>query len=196
MKMMSSMNLRLSGNLEEDTTEFFTTLEYSDIAEHSKQVARTAVELAIRFGVDAEQARMAGFLHDVGRMIPDDQKVEVCRQANISVLPEEIEYVGILHQKLAPVIAREMFGCNDEDVMRAIECHTTLKAEATDLEKVCYLADKLSWPASESSFHDAVEHALNTSLNAAVLCYVGWCLASKPKVVHPWLREAFESLKG
>lgn len=194
--MMSILNLRLTGNLEDDIAEAFTTLGYSDIAEHSKQVAIIAVELAVRFGVDAEQARMAGLLHDVGRMIPDEQKVEVCSQASISVLPEEREYVGILHQKLAPVIAREVFDCHDEAVLKSIECHTTLKAEATDLDKVLFLADKLSWPTTESSFHDSVEHALSTSLNAAALCYVEWCLASKPRVVHPWLKEAYESLKG
>ena len=195
MKMVSSLNLRLTGNLEEDITEFFTTLGYSDLAEHSRHVAKIAAELATRFGVDAEQARMAGLLHDVGRMVPDDQKIEVCRQANICVLPEEIEYLDILHQKLAPVVALAMFGCNDEAVLRSIECHTTLRAQATDLDKVLFIADKLSWPAKESPFLDAVESALDTSLNAAVLSYVEWCLASKPRVVHTWLREAYASLK-
>lgn len=196
MSMMFDINLALTGSLEEDIIEFLITRGYPDIAQHSKHVAKIAVSLAARFRVDVEQARLAGLLHDVGRVITDDQKVEACHQASISVLPEELEYVGILHQKLAPVLAREVFGCNDETVLTSIGCHTTLRAKATDLDKVLFLADKLSWEDTEFAFQSAIVNALDTSLDAAAVAYIEWVLASKPRVVHPWLREGYESLRG
>lgn len=194
--MISDINLALTGNLQEDIVEFLTTRGYPDIAQHSRHVAKIAASLASRFGVDVEQARLAGLLHDVGRVVSDDNKVEACHQASIGVLPEELEYVGLLHQKLSPVIALQVFGCNNEAVLTSIGCHTTLRAEATDLDKVLFLADKLSWEDTESTFQSAIEDALDTSLNAAAVVYIEWVLASKPPVVHPWLREAYESLRG
>ena len=39
---------------------------------HSLGVARTAARLAERFGQDAEQAQLAGLLHDCAREFPND----------------------------------------------------------------------------------------------------------------------------
>ncbi|OLF95341.1 Hydrolase (HAD superfamily) [Bacillus licheniformis] len=33
----------------------------------------------------------------------------------------------IIHQKLSKVMARDLFQVADEDILNAIECHTTLK---------------------------------------------------------------------
>ena len=77
-------------------------------------------------------------------------------------------------------------------------CHTTLKARASLLDKVVFLADKLSWDqAGESPFKEAVNAALSKSLDAACLAYIRWLLGPEGgvRVVHPWLKAALYDLK-
>ncbi|EJW16375.1 hydrolase (HAD superfamily) [Paenibacillus alvei DSM 29] len=51
----------------------------------------------------------------------------------------------IIHQKLSKVMARDIFGITDNEVLDAVGCHTTLRANATQLDLVLFVADKIAW---------------------------------------------------
>ena len=119
------------------------------------------------------------------------------KEDGFDVLPEEDEYPRIMHQQHSVIMARVAFGVTDLAVLSAIGCHTTLKAGASQLDKVVFLADKLSWDqAGEAPFKETVNEALSKSLDAACLAYISWLLGpeGEVRVVHPWLKAAFEEL--
>ena len=48
---------------------------------------------------------------------------------------------GLVHQYLGAALARAEYGIEDEEILSAIRCHTTGKADMGPLDKVLYLAD-------------------------------------------------------
>lgn len=91
---------------------------------HSVNVMDTAVDLAKHYGVDIEKARIAGVLHDCGKL----------KNKNIGNLE---------HSKLGCEIATTEYGVNDEEILDAIKYHTTGRENMTMLEKIVYIADKI-----------------------------------------------------
>ena len=175
----------------------FATYGKAETATHSMRVAEIAVELAHRFEVDTSLAIQAGLLHDIGTVIPTEEKLAFSREHGLPILPEEEVYPGILHQRHSVILARDVFGVTTPEVLGAIGCHTTLRAGATELDKVVFLADKLSWDDAEAPFRKGVNAALKTSLDAACRLYIDWLLGPEGgvRVVHPWLEAAHRELQ-
>jgi HD superfamily phosphohydrolase YqeK len=98
---------------------------------------------------------------------------------------------------LSVVLAREVFNVRDEGILSAIGCHTTLKANASPLDKVVFVADKLAWdqpgtPPYKTEMIAALEH----SLDSAALVYLQylWDRRDTLRVVHPWMVAAYMEL--
>jgi predicted HD superfamily hydrolase involved in NAD metabolism len=166
---------------------------------HSLRVAAEAKRLARAYGVDESLAELAGWLHDISAAIPRDQRPWIAGQLGIEVLPEESAVPMILHQKLSAVIAREIFAVTNEPVLSAIGCHTTLKADASPLDKVVFVADKLQWDqVGDPPYLAALRAACEQSLDQAAYCYLDhlWQRRNTMPVVHPWFVEAYRQLKS
>lgn len=130
-------------------------------------------------------------------MIPGPLRADAARSLGIPLLPAELAFPPIIHQKLGVAMARDQFGITDESVLSAIGCHTTLRAGASRLDKVVFLADKLQWDQQDAApYLPAVLGALEHSLDRAIICYLTWLHVRRQdlKVVHPWLRAAYEEL--
>src|SRR5690606_20739542 len=112
-------------------------------AKHSKDVAEKARELADHFNADANKAEIAGWLHDISAVFPSSERANIARELGLEVLPEEDIFPMIIHQKLSVVLACELFGVADSEILNAIGCHTTLKRDANLLDKVVFVADKI-----------------------------------------------------
>lgn len=184
-----------TGNIASDVHAFLIAHELTPTAIHCGCVAAEARRVALLCGVDAVQAETAGWLHDVSTIIPNAQRIEVARAWNVPVLLEEEQFPMIIHQKLSVVLAREVFGVHDAAVLSAIGCHTTLKRDASTLDKVVFVADKLAWDQpGVAPFHDAMHAALRISLDHAAGAYITflWERRATLRVVHPWLRDAYE----
>jgi predicted HD superfamily hydrolase involved in NAD metabolism len=167
------------------------------VAEHCLRVSAEAVRLARRFGADPEKACIAGLLHDISDIIPLDQAVHAAREFGIALFPEEESCPAILHQRLSVTVAREVFHITDAEILGAIECHTTLKAYPTLLEKIVFIADKIEWdqPRENPYLKGILEH-IHESLDGAVYYFVDqlWQQRQSLMVLHPWLKEAYEDL--
>jgi HD superfamily phosphohydrolase YqeK len=145
-------------------------------------------------GEDAAQAEMAGWLHDCSAIFPAPERVAITRQWGISVLPEEEQFPMIIHQKLSRVLASEIFGVHDALVLDAVECHTTLRSDATRLDKVLFVADKIAWDQEGiAPYHDELLAALEQSLDHAAFVYLRylWERRHTLKVLHPWACDAY-----
>lgn len=189
--------LKLSGNLPEDATWFLVQHGHAPTAAHCGQVAKKAGELARQFDISVSQAETAGWLHDVSTVIPNEQRIQVALDYSIEVLPEERELPMIVHQKLSALIACELFGVIEAEVLSAIGCHTTLKADASPLDKVVFIADKIAWDQEgEPSYSTELLSTLERSLDEAAFVYLDYLWQGRETlpVLHPWVREAHQQL--
>ncbi len=169
-----------------------------EIAGHCVDVGEEAERLAQAFEVSPLSAKTAGLLHDIGAIIRNDQRVTIAREWGIEVLPEEEKFPLILHQKLSRVMARELFGIEDDKILSAIECHTTLRAEATALDKIVFIADKLKWDQNAAPpYMERVKKGLEVSLDRGVFEFLSywWERRDELAVVHPWLSQAYHEMK-
>ena len=190
-------NSNRTGNIAEDVPRYLALYDRQDTAEHCTAVAANAKELAEKFGSDPDRAEQAGFLHDISAVIPIEERIDFALSRGVEVLPAEEQSPMILHQKLSVVVAKEIFNITDNELLSAIGCHSTLKAKASLLDKVVFLADKTSWDrGGKPPYLSKVTTALEVSLDAAVLEYMNylWEQRSQLQIIHPWFVEAREEL--
>ncbi len=193
----TSSEFKLTGNITEDMPRYFELYGHRHTAEHCTAVAANAAELAERFGCDPSKAALGGYLHDISAVIPIKERVDFAHSQSVEVLPAEAQHAMILHQKLSVVIAKEVFDVSDHEVLSAIGCHTTLKPKAARLDKVVFLADKISWDRKgKPPYFKEVIGALEDSLDAAVLAYMNylWARPGRITIPHPWFVAARDEL--
>lgn len=187
-------DLVLTGSLLQDVGAFFKL--HGDLAtwDHTLKVTSHAVRIARLYDVDPMKAEQAALLHDISNVIPVSLFLETAHEAGIKVLDEEHAYPRIIHQKLSRVMAEQLFGVDDPQVLDAIACHTTLRAEATRLDKVVFIADKVAWDhAEEHAYLNEIRQLVDEEhLDQAVLVYLNhvWNQRGKLKLVHSSLIQA------
>jgi HD superfamily phosphohydrolase YqeK len=124
--------------------------------------------------------------------------MSIAEELLIEILEEERRYPRIVHQKLSKDMSRDIFRMKNVEVLNAIECHTTHKSGASKLDKILFVADKISWDLpGEHQFQELMrEKLLSSDLDGAVLIYLNhvWGQRNNLKLVHPWLIEAREEL--
>ena len=108
---------------------------------HTLGVVKTAREMARRFGEDEHKAEMAGLLHDCAKCMPLSQMIKVTKDAPIDPMMRESK--ALMHAIAGCCVAKDVYGVEDLDVLRAIRWHTTGHAGMTRLEKIIYLADMI-----------------------------------------------------
>lgn len=178
-------------DLEQLTQKTRDFLNKKNLFEHSLAVAKTAQNLAEYFGENPNKAYIAGLLHDIGGIYPNDKRIQAAEKAGIDLLPEEREFPLIIHQKLSKFLACRKFRIFDDQILNAIECHTTLRANFTNLDLILFLADKISWDGGDSApFKTGLLENLEISMEAAALFYIDFILDEGLKVIHPWLLSA------
>lgn len=111
--------------------------------EHSLGVAETAAELAGRFGIDREKARIAGLLHDCAREFPNSSMLEEAEKRGIPVGPVERAMPLLLHAYIGAHRVKELYGVEDEEISQSIWRHTVGGPAMTKLDKVIYFADMI-----------------------------------------------------
>lgn len=109
--------------------------------EHTLGVAYTAAALAVLNNVDPQKALVAGMLHDCAKCIPAHEKINLCKAYGIPMTPIEERNPFLLHAKLGARLAKEKYNENDEDILNAIENHTTGRPNMSMLEKIIFIAD-------------------------------------------------------
>ena len=107
---------------------------------HSCSVAHLAYSIAKKNQLDYSKAYIAGILHDIAKGIDKNEILGLMKK----YYPDYVD-IGAFsyHQFLGEKIAKEDFGVVDEEILGAIKCHTTGKANMNWLEKLIYAADKI-----------------------------------------------------
>ena len=192
-------HVSFTGELKTDITLFLTLNHCPETANHCLEVGSESRRIAKLFNVNIRAAETAGWLHDISTVIPNNQRIEVARQLQIEVLPEEECFPMIIHQKISKVMAQEIFNIDDKEILNAIGCHTTLRSNSTLLDQVLFVADKISWDQiGIPPYINELNRNLEESLTHGAFAYINYLWERKEtlRVVHPWLREAYEELNN
>ncbi len=135
---------------------------------HSLSVSKTAVKLATIYREDIEKARIAGLVHDCVKNKTDAQLIKIAMDHKIELCDIELQNPSILHGLVGSIIAREVMGVYDENILNAIHYHTTGRKNMSVLEKIIYIADYIE-PLRVFDGVEALRSLSMVDLNAAVL---------------------------
>ncbi len=111
--------------------------------EHSKRVARTAADLARTYGVDVENARLAGLLHDWARDRPDAELLVVAEELELAISDVERAVPYLLHARIGAAEIERTWPDAPRDVVSAVASHTLGSADPSPVEMIVYVADML-----------------------------------------------------
>ncbi|MEG2930921.1 MAG: bis(5'-nucleosyl)-tetraphosphatase (symmetrical) YqeK [Ruthenibacterium sp.] len=164
---------------------------------HTCNVRRLAVQLAKRSGEDETKAALAALLHDIAKELPRDKMLQICAGNDIMTKALQERAVPVWHGIVAAVLAKEMYGVEDEEILSAIACHTTGKANMTKLDKIIYLADMASEERTYPEAEALRTHALQNLDKAAIEglgMSIAW-LKAEGKPVDFATLDAYASLR-
>lgn len=165
---------------------------------HTMGVMYTAAALAMRWGVDVYRAMAAGLLHDCGKYPSIDRQIESCRAYGLEPDQWEMENPALIHARLGSRLAKEKYGVEDEEIIRAIRFHTTGRPDMTMLEKIIYIADYIEPHRSEIPFLETIREAAFTNIDKAVWMEADNTLRflqERKKSIHPLTKDTRDFYK-
>lgn len=158
--------------------------------EHVLRVASLARDIALAAGLDPERAYAAGILHDIARDLPDSELLRLAPPEN------EIDRLHplALHGRAGRTLL-ESWGYHDEDVLEAVEDHTTGPRSSSGIAACVYVAD-VSEPGRgvNADIRELALHDLNAALARAIGSKVTY-LQGRGITVHPRTLQAYRSLQ-
>ncbi len=159
-----------------------------DALAHSHRVAHAARELADVYGVDAEDAAVAGLLHDWDRDLSSGDLLVQAEALGVPVAEVDRAVPYLLHAKTGAASAALALPGLEARIVRAIARHTVGDAEMTDLDRVVYVADMLE-PGRKHAPLDGIREDVGR-LSLDELFYVAYrasvhYLIEEGKLIHP-----------
>lgn len=151
---------------------------------HSLNTMRESIRLAKLNNLNIYKCAVAGLLHDCAK-----------NQKNNISLPDTPK--EILHSYAGSEYAKKIFKIEDEDILQAIKYHTTCRKNASDMEKLIFVADKIE-PARKFTGINEIRKVAYKDLNkGCYLCLkdIIFLLLKAKKDVHPDTLEAYNELK-
>lgn len=169
-----------------------------DVLNHVENVADIAVELAKAYELDIVKTRLAALLHDISGIMAPQEMYDFAITKGLEIDPAEEKYHALLHQRVSKIIAQEEFDITDSDILNAIECHTTLKKNASMYDKIIFIADKISWDSKGVPSYDyLIKRSTVESLDEACYNYIKYQFDNNLLVMpHQWLIEAYDDLRS
>ena len=188
----------LSGDIRTDVKNILLINGRSNTYIHVANVADRNALISKTYDLDHDKCVIAGLLHDISAVIRPEDMLKYAYENRLEVCEAERKYPFLLHQRLSKICAVEYFNISDEEILSAIECHTTLKKCPSKYEMSLFIADKLAWDREGlPPFYQEVNAALDISLEAACYKYMEY-MVDNDMILCPhdnWI-EAYEQLKN
>lgn len=160
--------MELIEKIQADLKEILSERRYT----HSVGVMEMAGELAGIYGVDIENAKIAGLLHDNAKEMSEEEMLKYVEENNIEINEFEKHNVKILHGKIGADIAKKKYGVS-EQIQKAIEYHTTTNPNMDILAKIVYISDKIELTRKSDSYDIEQEREIaKQDLDEAVLLII------------------------
>lgn len=167
--------------------------------EHTLGVAYTAACLAMVHGEDVQKAEIAGLLHDCAKCMSDEKRISVCEKNNIPISEAERANPGLLHAKVGAYLAEKEYDIQDEEVLLAIQSHTTGRPGMSALEKIIYIADFIEPGRKQDPNLSRIRKAAFEEIDKALLMILKdtlFYLKSIDSVVDPMTQETYDFYYG
>lgn len=188
----------LSGDIHTDVKNILLINGKSNTYIHVANVADRNALISKTYDLDHDKCVIAGLLHDISAVIRPEDMLKYAYENRLEVCEAERKYPFLLHQRLSKICAVEYFNISDEEILSAIECHTTLNKCPTKYEMSLFIADKLAWDKRGiPPFYEEVNAALDISQEAACYKYMEY-MVENDMILCPhdnWI-EAYEQLKN
>jgi predicted HD superfamily hydrolase involved in NAD metabolism len=165
---------------------------------HVLAVAESAVMLARKYGLSAEDAETAGLLHDYARDLSADELIGFAGQAGLIRYEIERRVPVLLHGPVGAWLVRSELGVVNQSVLRAIEQHTVGAPDMDRLAKVIYLADLIAEGRTcpiVNKLRLVVQHDLDQAMLLALASGIRYLLKDR-KLIHPQTVAAWNSFLG
>ena len=159
------------------------------LLEHIDRVVDISLELAQRFDVDPEKARVSALLHDVARATRGPELLKLAGEFGLPVTPLEEKIPIFIHGPVGAEMVRRDMGVRDGEILEAIRYHTIGRGGMGPVARVLYLADKLD-PSKDARypFNAEVRGLARSDLARAILAFIDGDIASnlvRGRLVHP-----------
>lgn len=135
---MSLKNEKLNSNL--DLVKIKKMLG-SERYQHTKLVLKAALKLAEETGVEKLKVEKAALLHDIAKNKNSEELKMILKESNWEVDKLELSINPVLHAPAGAVIAANVFGIRDQEILEAIRYHTLGHPEMGKLARIIYAAD-------------------------------------------------------
>ena len=154
---------------------------------HSVNVMNVSVELAGKYGVDKDEAALAGLLHDCARDCSKEELLGYCTQ--YCIIPDDVLLLQpeLLHGRVGAFLARDVYCVDSPQVLEAISSHTMGSPGMDMLACIVFLADYIE-PARSFPGVEAIREEAFKDLKKAMLIGIEGTISSilaKGSLLHP-----------
>lgn len=187
----------VSGDIAADVSNFLLQNNKTKTLKHVVDVANTNSKLSEKYGLNKNLCIICGYLHDISVVIQPNDMLTYMVENNLFIDESERRYPFILHQRISRLMAKNFFNIDDEIILSAIECHTTLKPNPSQYDMALFIADKLSWDQEGTPpFYDVVIRDLSLSFEKACLSYINYIIDNGMILYpHSWIIQSKDSLE-
>lgn len=135
---------------------------------HSLGVSAAARHLAELYGGDADQAELAGLVHDCAKEMKLPEMQAWAAQKAFPIDDYMWQSRALLHGPAGSAYAELHFGITDPEILSAVYYHTTGKAGMSLLEEIVFLADYIE-PSRDFPGVDELRKKAEKNLDDAAL---------------------------
>ena len=111
---------------------------------HCQMVAKAAKGLAKIYHEDEKKAEIAGILHDIVKEKDKKSLLKIIQDEGMVLNPAEKSSPKIWHAIAGAIYCKKWLGIESEQILNAIQYHTTARKNMTKFEKIIYIADCIS----------------------------------------------------
>ncbi|MDS1029424.1 bis(5'-nucleosyl)-tetraphosphatase (symmetrical) YqeK [Bacillota bacterium LX-D] len=135
---------------------------------HTLNVAQTAAELAAVNQINCKKAVKAGLLHDYARELSSDELLILAKEAKWPFHPMEQHIPILLHGPVAAYLVNRDLKISDQQILKAIQYHTTGCPGMDKLSQIVYIADMIE-PGRNYEGVEKLRHLAYEDLRTAFL---------------------------
>lgn len=163
---------------------------------HSLEVAKSAEQLAEKYGYDAQKAYLMGLLHDITKEADAEETFSIAEKYSIFMTQLEKDNKKLWHAITGAGYIKNELGIDDDEILTAVRYHTTGRQGMSLGEKILFIADFIS----SDRTYDGVEsmrQKAQISLETAMLEGIEFTiteLVEKHAPVHPDTFNAYNDI--
>lgn len=162
--------------------------------QHSLRTADCAKELAEFWHASAGKAYLTGLCHDIAKGLNQKEALIFISSRGLSLDKDTLANPDLWHAPIGAVMAKELFGIKDEEILSAIKTHTVGAPGMTRLGEIIFLADLIEPGrdfAGVTELRQLSRQDLSQTMAKALKMNIDFVMV-KGANVHPLAKKAYD----